>query len=825
MFFSVFPSRATRNKDYKCLSPYQFDAELSRCLQCQKKPCSIGCPCNCNPKDFIRAARGGRKSDIDLAALIMYSKTPSSSTCGTLCSTDFCMYRCSRAKIDSIPVNITAVQSEIARRAHIDNDGEFLKLITKKEPTGKTVAVVGAGPAGLSCAACLASRGHKVVIYEKNPSPGGDINYIPQFRRPFFKDKTISTVDLDAKFTLSCGDVTFKYNTEFPIPLPESGQLNAEAENLIKQYNAVCWCVGEQIDNTLDIPGGEKAINGRQFLKLSPKDVKNKNVMVIGCGAVAIDCAIFATKYGSKTTRIIYRRTLKEAPLSSDEYGLISSFGVSVIPLTVVSSLESNNQNNTITMNTIQVSLPDLKPVEGTEQKWKDVDYVVFAIGQKSELPSVFIKKSNEDNKNDSIFQFIGGTALDVKGSMLAVEACASGKNAAMQIDAFLNGQPIPEIENPKKSNYPVFEVNFLPSKLDVSVSFDGKNSIQIPNPFVAAASPFTDNFNAVNNLLKNGWAGVVMNVSSSPHHIRNYQRKPNENYSDHINDRLYKPGYDFVGELNAENVKDIVSKLRNKYPNRLFIASLDSNSPTFEKDIQLLNDCPLDAIQIESNGKQIQVNSSHPILSTISIEQSQTDNSQFAVVDIIRHYPSNKAVVIDENMQSMHRLLPVRQEKLHGGFAVCGGIKNDSDALFYLSNGAQFVEVDPSSIENNGLGIDMMTAMMSHFIYSQKFNSLQEFINQKASIKDLDIEDIQTIDSLQNKSSERLICKLTNPYVCLGCGRCIVCPNDAIDLEPAKWKYVVDPDKCVGCGLCVSKCPTEAISLVKRDENEDSHH
>lgn len=823
MFFSVYPSRVNRNKDYKCLSPYQFDAELSRCLQCQKKPCSIGCPCNCNPKDFIKAARGGRKSDIDLAALIMYSKTPSSSTCGTLCSTDFCMYRCSRMKIDSIPVNITAVQAEIARRAHIDNNGEFLKLITKKESTGKSVAVIGAGPSGLACAACLASRGHKVDIYERNSSPGGDINYIPQFRKPSYKDKSVSTVDLDVKFTLSCGDVTIKYNTEFPIPNSETGKLSSEAENLAKQYNAVCWCVGEQIDKKLDIPGGEKAINGRQFLKLSPDDVKNKNIMVIGCGAVAIDCAIFAAKYGAKIARIIYRRTLKEAPLSSDEYGLITSFGISVIPLTVVTSLETNDQNNKITMNTIQVSLPDLKNVEGTEQKWKDVDYVVFAIGQKSELPSIFIKNICENNKDESNFQFIGGTH-DFSGPMLAVEACASGKNAAMQIDAFLNNKPIPEIDNQKKSNYPVFEINLLPSKLDVSVSFDGKNSIQIPNPFIAAASPFTDSFNAVEHLLKDGWAGVVINVSPSPHHIQNYLRKPKENYSDYINDRLYRPGYNFVGELDAENVKEIVNNLRKEYPNRLFIASLDSSSPTFEKDIQTLNNCQLNAIQVSSNGKPIQVHSNHPILSNISIEQSETENSQFAVVDLIRHFPSNKAVVLDENVQSMHRLLPVRKEKLQGGFAVCGGIKNDSDALFYLSNGAQFVEVDPSSLENNGLEIEMMKAMMSHFIHSQKFSSLYEFLNANASISDLDIEDIQTLDSLTNKSEERLICKLTNPYVCLGCGRCIVCPNDAIDLEPAKWKYVVDPDKCVGCGLCVSKCPTEAISLVKRDENEDSH-
>lgn len=823
MFCSVFPSRVNGVKDYKCLTPYQFDAELSRCLQCQKKPCQLGCPCNCNPKEFIRAARGGRNSDINLAALIMYSKTPSSSTCGTLCPTDFCMWRCCRSKLDSIPVNITAVQSEIARRAHIDNNGEFLKLIPVAKPTGKTVAVIGAGPSGLACAACLGARGHKVVIYEKNSIPGGDINYIPQFRRPLFKDKTLTTVDLDAKFTASCGDITFKYNTEFPMP-SESGQFSDEAQNLIKQYDAICWCVGQQIDTTLAIPGSEKATKGREFLKIDPKELKGKNVAIIGCGAVAIDCAILASRNAAKLTRIIYRRTLKEAPLSPDEQGLISSFGISVIPTTIVTSLETNSQNNSITMNTVQVSLPDLKPIEGTEQKWVNIDYVITAIGEKGELPSIYINKSKEDGKLDPNFSFIGGTALNLPRSMLAVEAAASGKNAAMQIDAYLNNKPIPEIPNPKKSEYPVFEINLLPSSLETTVSFDGVNKIQIPNPFVAAVSPFTDNYYAVQKLLEDGWAGVVIKVSSSPRHVRNYPRNPNENFADHVTDRLYKPGYYFVGELNVDQVKEIVLKLRKDYPNRLFIASIDSDSPTFEKDIQALDDCEINAIQISSNGKEIQVKSKHPILFNISISQSESNQSHFVTVDLTRHYPSNKAVVIDENMQSMRRLVPVRGDKLQGGFAVCGGIKNDSDALFYLSQGAQFVEVDPSSLENDGLAIELTNAMMSHFIHSQKFNSLQEFINKKASIKDLDIEDIQTLDSLKTENDERLICKLTNPYVCIGCGRCVVCPNTAIDLEPAKWKYVIDPERCVGCGLCVSRCPTGAISLVKRGENDDSH-
>ncbi|KAH0792642.1 dihydropyrimidine dehydrogenase [Histomonas meleagridis] len=748
MLQNVFPSRINPKKDYKGLSQYQFDGQIDRCIQCFQKPCSKSCPCHCSPRDFIHVASGGNQSDFDLASILLYSMNPLSATCGQICPTKFCMQNCSRGRFD-MAINIPGVQAEIVRRAFENGKSKFLSYLPKpNQPTGKKVAVVGAGPAGLSCAAFLGMKGHSVTIFEKEAYAGGDLIYIPKSR--FSKGQ----IDKDVKFVLSCGDIEIKYNTEF----------KSEMES---NFDATCYCVGMAVENELSIPGKEHSTIARKFLLKSAEEIKDKSVVIIGCGAVAIDCAIHALKSGASYAQILYRRRVDEAPLSTDERGLVEAFGVSIVQRTILQSIEE--KNGKLLLNTIRVD-GKLNPIPESEQKWNEIDYCVSAVGFTSTL---------DENAKFSAGQSRGK-------AMSAVQACASGKNVAHQIDCYLKGEPIPEIPDFLNSTLQIFTPNMRPA--DISIEFLNK---KLSTPLIAAASPLTDNLNAARNLLKSGWGGLVMKVVSDPKYCVSFHKKSDD--------------YIFNGEQTAEKVFQMTEHLREEYPESLLIAELDATSSSFENDLKSLETSKLDAIQIlnsEKNDRQYKL----PILYITKVNENQ---NEFAVVELRRNLSSN--VYSDEKSK-----IPIKKELYPKGFAVCGGIQNYKMALYYLSNNALFVEVDPSRLERGGKEIDFMNAQLSYYIANDGCKSLKEYIEKSNGQTSVDIEDIEI---------EQLACNLTNPYVCIGCGRCTICPNDAIDLEPAKWKYVVDLDKCVGCGMCVSRCPTGAISLVPRKEASKQGH
>ena len=137
-----------------CLTDAQFQTELNRCEYCEEKPCREACPAHCSPADFIMAARVGEQSDYRRAAALIMSANPLGGVCGVVCPDYFCVKACSRRTFDT-PINIPAVQATVIQKANEVGMPEF-KLAKKN---GKTVGVVGAGPAGLGAAAVLAQQG------------------------------------------------------------------------------------------------------------------------------------------------------------------------------------------------------------------------------------------------------------------------------------------------------------------------------------------------------------------------------------------------------------------------------------------------------------------------------------------------------------------------------------------------------------------------------------------------------------------------------------------------------------------------------------------
>ena len=167
----------------------QLRAELNKCEYCEDQPCLEACPSHCSPTDFIRAAKGGAASDYQRATAMIMSQNPLGGICGVVCPDFHCMSACVLRKFNGA-VDIPRVQATIVQRA---KDLGVMPTFASVDPSGKRIAVVGAGPAGLAAAALLARQGHTVTIYEAGSEPGGMCNCIPDFRLPGTSSAATST--------------------------------------------------------------------------------------------------------------------------------------------------------------------------------------------------------------------------------------------------------------------------------------------------------------------------------------------------------------------------------------------------------------------------------------------------------------------------------------------------------------------------------------------------------------------------------------------------------------------------------------------------------
>ncbi|HVN15001.1 MAG TPA: FAD-dependent oxidoreductase, partial [Anaerolineales bacterium] len=396
----------------------QLQTELMRCEYCEEKPCKAACPVNCSPFDFIMAARVGNKSDIQRAAGEIMHANPLGGVCGMVCPDTFCMAACSRKNFDG-SINIPKVQTTLVEMAK--QDGGIPKFSTP-ELNGKKVAVVGGGPAGLGVAASLAQMGYAVDIYESRDQLGGMMNFIPDHRL----DKKV--VQSDIEFLLSLGTINAKTNAKVDDP-----------KQLLKQgYDAVCVTIGLWKPIELGIENESNAVKMVDLLSDPSAFNFKERVAVVGGGATAIDCAITAKKRGAKHVEMFMLEKLSEMPLTEKERQELIDFDIEVNGRIRVTRIKKNG-DGVSGIDTLKVQLPagqnfspanvrDLKDTEGTRD---DFDAVVIAIGMRSTLPRDPIEG-----------MFYAGDMMT--GPKTVVQAVASGKNAALETDAYLKKQPKP---------------------------------------------------------------------------------------------------------------------------------------------------------------------------------------------------------------------------------------------------------------------------------------------------------------------------------------------------------------------------------------------
>ncbi|RLC82754.1 MAG: 4Fe-4S ferredoxin, partial [Chloroflexi bacterium] len=422
-----------------------------------RAPCRDACPIHQRAQGYIALIREGRFGD---AYRTIREENPFPSICGRVCN-HRCEEACSRGKVDE-PVNIMRLKRFVADWAMAHPDEVSIPQ-PEVEPTGKRVAVVGSGPAGMTCARDLVLAGHEVVVFEALPVAGGMMRVgIPAYRLPY------ELVEREIEDILALG-VELRLN-----------QRVDDVMGLLRDgYDAVFVAVGAHRSTRPPIPGVDlpqvlSAIDFLREVSLGGKypDLAGKRVVVVGGGDVAMDAACTALRVGMQQAQekgsaapevhVVYRRSRAEMPAQPAELHQAEEEGVLFDFLTAPVEIIADGDGNVCGMRCVRMELgePDESgrrrpvPIEGSEFD-VPADVVIFAIGARPDLsclPEEVARGQGGTVAVDAVTLatdvpglFAGGDA--VTGAAFVVDAIAAGHRAARSIDAYLRGEPLPEAE------------------------------------------------------------------------------------------------------------------------------------------------------------------------------------------------------------------------------------------------------------------------------------------------------------------------------------------------------------------------------------------
>lgn len=420
-------------------------AEADRCLLCHDAPCSKACPAETDPAGFIRKFRF---RNITGAIRTIKQNNILGGACGVLCpTTELCEKECSATGIGR-PIAIGRIQRFLVEHAR---EMDF-KVFESADPRPEKIAVVGSGPAGLSCAAELAKDGYQVTVFEARKEPGGVLRYgVVSFR-----------FDMDF-LAAEMADIK-GLGVEFRCSSPIRRQNGAE--DLLKQgYQAVflapgLWDAVGLKDTGTSIKGlysSVRYLEGLRDGKLEffAEEIGNRTVAVIGGGSVAMDCVESAARLGAKDVYLVYRRSYSQMPAEEDERIAALQHGIHFLLLNQPVDFVVDETKRIKGLKLVRTSLGGVDAsgrrsplnIEGSE--WVlDADVVIEAIGNKADeqspawYPNVRLNQRNliqvdTDTGGTSVQGIFAGGDI-VRGPALVVNAVQDGKVAARSIKAYL---------------------------------------------------------------------------------------------------------------------------------------------------------------------------------------------------------------------------------------------------------------------------------------------------------------------------------------------------------------------------------------------------
>ncbi len=407
-----------------------------------RPPCVMGCPSNTDVQGYVGLIANGQYKE---SVALIKEQLPIPACIGRICPHP-CETECRRQLVDE-SVSIAKLKAFVADvDLYDDEENPYMPEIEK--PTGKKVAVIGAGPAGLSAAYFLAKAGQKVVVYEAMDKPGGMMRYgIPEYRLPK------SVVDSEVALIEKMG-VEFKYNTKL-------GE-DITVDYLKNKYDASLLAIGAWESSSMRCEGEDLdgVLGGIDFLRkvTQNEEVKlGKKVVVVGGGNTAMDVARTSVRLGADVT-VVYRRTEEQMPAEEIEIVEGREEGVKYNFLSSpVKVLDDNGKVIGVRCQKMELGEKDASgrrrpvPIEGDFEEL-EADTVVAAIGQKvtlGNIKGIQTTKWGTIEAKEGTFEtniegiFAGGDA--VTGPGIAIEAVDQGKKAARVINSYFQGEIIPQ--------------------------------------------------------------------------------------------------------------------------------------------------------------------------------------------------------------------------------------------------------------------------------------------------------------------------------------------------------------------------------------------
>lgn len=408
-------------------------------------PCRTGCPARLDIPNFISRIAAG---DHRRATEVVTDDLTLPASLGRVCPR-LCEQRCRRCDVESS----LSIRNLHRFTADHQRDAGLMHVPKKSPASGKCVAIVGTGPAGLAAAYHLLRHGHGAVLFDAHPLAGGMLRYgIPEFRLP----RTVLDAEINVIKTLG-GQFHMRQR------LGRDFQL----EDLRRDYDAVFLALGAQGSRGLGCPGEELAMTALDFLEHitdgHPPTI-GSDVLIVGGGNTAMDASRSALRLGARSVRVLYRRTRREMPCLMEEVEAAEAEGVKVEFLVAPERLERHGNQLRLTCIRMELGPPDESgrarpvPVAGSEFS-VDATCVIAAIGQsvameESKAAGVKLSKwgiaANPQTLETNLpGVFAGGDA--VTGPDLAVRAVAAGKLVAASIDQYLYGRKVigvPEMIN-----------------------------------------------------------------------------------------------------------------------------------------------------------------------------------------------------------------------------------------------------------------------------------------------------------------------------------------------------------------------------------------